>query len=96
MKNIRDNHVDKSGKFPILGGRLLKNRGVAIFNTQAIVSNPWREAIEVQTFINGTSIKIVSNPWREAIEGGKLCSYEPYSLVSNPWREAIEETKGFL
>jgi len=33
--------------FPILGGRLLKTLGVETCDAYDLVSNPWREAIEV-------------------------------------------------
>jgi len=36
---------------------------------QYTVSNPWREAIEVERKRTKTGVKqLVSNPWREAIE----------------------------
>jgi len=35
---------------------------------QQVVSNPWREAIEVDVMAKVCRIKFVSNPWREAIE----------------------------
>jgi len=54
--------------FPILGGRLLKLRKKRCSRTPVVVSNPWREAIEVGRR-GGFNLRIiVSNPWREAIE----------------------------
>jgi len=40
--------------FPILGGRLLKGRNKKSSPAKQVVSNPWREAIEVFTVKNLT------------------------------------------
>ncbi len=57
--------------FPILGGRLLKQKSFGKTNFFASVSNPWREAIEVEEKPVHEPTSKVSNPWREAIEGTK-------------------------
>ncbi len=55
-----------------------------------MVSNPWREAIEVSCRGGDDKNGIVSNPWREAIEENISGKYLERQIVSNPWREAIE------
>jgi len=55
--------------FPILGGRLLKWSVVERRIVKKMVSNPWREAIEVEGEVAVEEYEKVSNPWREAIEG---------------------------
>jgi len=54
------------------------------------VSNPWREAIEVNFWFALGDAGLVSNPWREAIEEFLQKTYTVRTAVSNPWREAIE------
>jgi len=58
-----------------------------------IVSNPWREAIEVAMNRISVSLTPVSNPWREAIEANHGSHIDCRIVVSNPWREAIEEKR---
>jgi len=60
--------------FPILGGRLLKNSSWSL-QIVLMVSNPWREAIEVKGVAIGLAMLLVSNPWREAIEGIALMAF---------------------
>jgi len=58
-------------RFPILGGRLLKELECKYLYFQLTVSNPWREAIEDFQAELSTRYCFVSNPWREAIEVAK-------------------------
>ena len=68
MKRVETRGRTRTKWFPILGGRLLKKKANFLCKQQKIVSNPWREAIEVSDRVAGKATTIVSNPWREAIE----------------------------
>ena len=68
----------------------MKNYHPIIYRSKILVSNPWREAIEVGKKLPALTSKPVSNPWREAIEASDKYNSPDGWNVSNPWREAIE------
>jgi len=77
--------------FPILGGRLLKSRGLEQENFPLPFPILGGRLLKKSCYSSSLSPTNVSNPWREAIEDYRLTMEELLEYVSNPWREAIEE-----